>query len=372
MKPRHSTVENPAEWNRIVSGLAGRHLLQSWQWGDFKARHGWTATRIVWCDEQDRPVAAAQILKRRVELPALRAGASLLYCPRGPALDWSDRVLRRTVLADLKTLAERERAVLLKIDPELPLAVEPSTPGLDDLAGLRSELSTELERLGWQRSGQQIQFRNTLVLDLRPSEEVLLRTMKQKTRYNVRLAGRRGVGVRTGGTEDLDLLFKMYAETAHRDGFPIRAPEYYMDLWNTFIGSDLAQAFIATVQEQAVAALILYRFADRAWYLHGMSRALHREKMPNHLLQWEAIRWAKRQGCVWYDFWGAPDKIVKTDPLWGVYRFKQGFGGRLVPGIGAWDFAPRPGLYWFYTRLFPPLLALMRARGHAQTAGQLE
>jgi lipid II:glycine glycyltransferase (peptidoglycan interpeptide bridge formation enzyme) len=121
------------------------------------------------------------------------------------------------------------------------------------------------------------------------------------------------------------------------------------------------------VSGEAVAALFVFYFVDKAWYLFGMSRDAHREKMPNHLLQWEAIRRAKAVGCRMYDLWGAPDEFVESDPLWGVYRFKEGLGGELVRHLGAWDLPLRPFYYRLYTQTLPRLLDLMRSRGRERT-----
>jgi len=113
---------------------------------------------------------------------------------------------------------------------------------------------------------------------------------------------------------------------------------------------------------EPVAMVLVFRFAGRAWYMYGASRAVHREKMPNHLLQWEAMQWAREQGCTVYDMWGAPDVLDESDPLWGVYRFKQGFGGEFVRHIGAWDFPVSRFGYWLYTVVMPRALAMMRRR----------
>jgi lipid II:glycine glycyltransferase (peptidoglycan interpeptide bridge formation enzyme) len=118
--------------------------------------------------------------------------------------------------------------------------------------------------------------------------------------------------------------------------------------------------------------LLVYRFGDTCWYIYGMSREAQRDRMPNHLLQWEAIRWARAQGCTTYDFWGAPDRLEPGDPMWGVYRFKEGFGAELVRTVGAWDYPVRPTLYAFYTRLLPRILGLLRVRGRAQTSRSLD
>jgi lipid II:glycine glycyltransferase (peptidoglycan interpeptide bridge formation enzyme) len=184
----------------------------------------------------------------------------------------------------------------------------------------------------------------------------------------VRLAVRKGVTVRRGTATDVPLLYHMYADTAARNGFVIRPEEYYHDAWGAFIEAGLAQPLIAEVEGESVAMVIMFHFppaslgvgGGRAWYMYGASRSLHREKMPNHLLQWEAMRWAREQGCATYDMWGAPDVLDESDPLWGVYRFKRGFGGEFVRHIGAWDFPVSRLGYWLYTGVIPRLLAAMR------------
>lgn len=336
-------VTNAVKWNEIVAAQPQTHILQSWEWGEFKSRYGWTARRLVWGTD-----AAAQVLTRS----ALRGAVRVLYVPKGPLLDWSNEPLRSRVLHDLQNLARHERAILIKIDPDV-------------LVG--GDIARDLEAGDWRLSPDQIQFRNTAILDLAQDEAEILAAMKQKTRYNLRLAERKGVRVRAGGAADLDLLYRMYAETSVRDGFMIRTADYYRDAWGSFTRAGLAQPFIAEVEGEAVGGLVLYQFARTAWYMYGMSRDAHREKMPNHLLQWEAMRWAKANGCDTYDFWGAPDEFVETDPMWGVWKFKEGFGAQAVRHIGAWDYAPAPRLYKLYTSVLPRLLAVMRRRGQAQT-----
>ncbi|HEY5670817.1 MAG TPA: peptidoglycan bridge formation glycyltransferase FemA/FemB family protein, partial [Anaerolineales bacterium] len=182
--------------------------------------------------------------------------------------------------------------------------------------------------------------------------------------------------VRIGTQDDLGLLYRMYAETSVRDRFVIRDESYYRFLWQTFMSGDRspdindgprALPLIAEVSGNPVAALVLFYFAHKAWYMFGMSREAHREKMPNHLLQWEAMRRAKLAGCTTYDLWGAPDEFVQSDPLWGVYRFKEGLGGVVVRHLGAWDLPIRPVIYKLYTELLPRILAIMRRRGRFRT-----
>jgi len=362
-----TVVTDRVEWDRTVAVLPGGHLLQSWDWGQLKGRHGWSAERLAWYDSHKQPAACVQILTRSVILPGGVGRLCVRYSPRGPCLDWSDGDLSKQVLDALQARSVERGTVFVKVDPETPDSPQPLAPSPDPASSSAESIQRILRASGWRPSSEQVQFRNTMVLDLRASEDQLLAGMKQKTRYNLRLAERRGVVVRPAGLEDLDQLYRMYAETSLRDGFVIRDRAYYNDAWGTFLNNGQAQPFLAEVEGQAVAGLMVFRLGRRAWYLYGMSRELHRELMPTYLLQWEAIRWARREGCEAYDFWGAPDRLDPQDPLWGVYRFKEGFGSRLVSGVGAWDFTVRPRLYWFYTAVLPRVLGLMRLRGRAQT-----
>ncbi|MCX8066779.1 MAG: peptidoglycan bridge formation glycyltransferase FemA/FemB family protein [Anaerolineae bacterium] len=338
-------VLNPAEWNQALLRLPNPHVLQTWEWGAFKEQYGWRVHPLLW-EENGAPRAAALTLFRRAGfLPA-----RIAYVPRGPVLPWDDAGLIEAVLGDLEAVARRGGALFVKIDPE----VEEGSPEGVLLTAL-------LSRRGWRPSEEQVQFRASLLLDLTRPPEALLAGMKPKWRYNVRLAERKGVRVRAGTVEDLPLLYAMYRETSLRDRFVIRPEAYYRDAWGKFIAAGLAHPFVAEVEGEPVAMVLLFRFGGRAWYMYGASRSLHRDRMPNHLLQWEAIRWAQAQGCTVYDLWGAPDTPDdESDPMWGVYRFKAGFGARYVRYIGAWDFPIQRSLYWLYTVAMPRVLALMR------------
>ena len=363
-----TAIDDAGEWDDLLLRLPSPHILQSWAWGEIKEQFGWKAKRLAWtAGGQLR--AAAQILQRRLPGPLpLR----VIYCPKGPLVAWESAADRSTVLDYLEGMARDTGVIQLKIDPEIPLGI--GVPGEEDAESvpLGGTVTQELSARGWHASSEHIQFANTVIVDLRPDEEEILRGMKQKTRYNVRLASRRGVQVRQGRLDDLDLLYSMYATTSVRDGFVIRSPAYYQAVWSRFITAGLAQPLIAEVEGQAIAALIVFTFGPTAWYLYGMSTEEHREKMPNHLLQWEAMRWAKSRGCARYDMWGAPDVFDEDDPMWGVFRFKDGFPGRVLRTIGPWDRTDRHGLYWAYSAALPKLLGLMRSHGRRRTRGKLD
>jgi lipid II:glycine glycyltransferase (peptidoglycan interpeptide bridge formation enzyme) len=362
--PSPAAAWDAKTWNAAISVLLGPHILQTWEWAQFKAGYGWQPLPQIWCDEQGQVRAAAMVLKR-----AIKGGLSVLYVPRGPLLDWANAVWRRRVVSDLQALARAQRAIFIKMDPELILGY--GIPGGD---GAQPDRETsgqgvleELHSAGWRESEEQVQFRNTVWLDLSGSEEDWLARMKQKARYNLRLSQRKGVQVRVGSQADLAQLYRMYAETSVRDGFVIRNETYYLSLWQKFMEQGLAQPLVAEVEGEMVAGIFLFTFADRAWYLYGMSRQAHRDKMPNYLLQWEAMRLAKSRGCTQYDLWGAPDVFDESDSMWGVFRFKEGLGGQVVRTAGALDYPSRPILYTLYTRVLPRLLDLMRSRGRART-----
>lgn len=362
-----------AEWNHLIASLPDPHLLQTWEWSQVKARYGWLPMPYIWNDESGKPVAAAMLLKKPVIRRGFAARLCILYAPKGPLMNWSDESLRGRVLDDMQSQAGKQGAIFLKIDPDVVLGTGVPQSDGESIDNAGQAVMSELKHRGWLFSTDQVQFRNSVLIDLAGSEEDMLARMKQKTRYNVRLAEKKGLTVRVGTEADLTLLYKMYAETSVRDDFVIRDESYYQKVWQSFMQSQMprCEPLIAEAEGQPVAAIFLFMFADRAYYVHGMSRDEHREKMPTYLLQWEAIKRAKAAGCRDYDLWGAPEEFNESDSMWGVFRFKEGFGGRVVRTLGAWDFAPNSLWYAMYARVMPKILDIMRSRGRARTQESL-
>ncbi|MBK8417741.1 peptidoglycan bridge formation glycyltransferase FemA/FemB family protein [Candidatus Villigracilis saccharophilus] len=374
-------------WNDLISKLPNPHFLQTYEWGQVKAKYGWIPYYAVWTDDgkfhfsqttdslsliTGQCVAAALILKKQVLSQGFAARLSILYAPKGPLLDWKNENLRDRVLNDLQTVAKKQGAIFLKIDPDIVLGrgVPNNADDVPDNAGQAAR--SELMRRGWDYSSDQIQFQNTVLIDLSVPVDEMLARMKPKTRYNIRLAEKKGVGFRVGGVGDLSMLYKMYAETSVRDGFVIRDENYYMTVWQLFMQSTIhgqpsTLPLIAEVNNEPVAAIFLFMFAGRAYYVYGMSRNIHREKMPAYLLQWEAMKIAGANGCAAYDLWGAPDVFDESDSMWGVYRFKEGLGGEVVRTLGAYDFAPNKLWYKLYAEIMPRVLDVMRSRGKEKT-----
>jgi len=246
-------------WNNTIATLPGAHFLQTWEWGQVKSHFGWQPFPKIWRDVRGKPVAAALILQRVLPIRGLAARLRLFYVPKGPLLDWQDASLRQRVLEDLADLARQHGAIFIKIDPDVRAGTGyPGQPGAQsDPTG--TQVVCNLAQLDWHFSAEQIQFRNTVLIDLKPDLDALLANMKPKTRYNIRLAQRKGVSIRSGTLDDLKLLHRMYAETADRDGFVVRDEKYYLDLWTTFIRAGLAEPLIAEVDREPVAAVVIFR-----------------------------------------------------------------------------------------------------------------
>jgi peptidoglycan pentaglycine glycine transferase (the first glycine) len=329
-------ITDQNEWQTALDTLPGPHALQSWAWGAFKSRWGWSAQRWL-LEDTHGPLCALQVLRRAI------GPLCALYATKGPtARDTAAYVLG---LAQLEQMSRSGRAIWVKVDGDPPVGPTGAwTAG--DLDTVRRALAAR----GWRKSADQVQFRNTMLSDLRADDETLLARMGAKCRYNVRLAERRGVTVRIVRPvqgSDAALLYQLYAETGARDKFTIRERPYYLDAWQAMNATGL----IAERAGEVLGGIVLFTQGRRSWYFYGMSSSTGREHMPNHLLQWQAMRWARDNGCDTYDWWGAPEQLVETDGMWGVYRFKESFGAQFVEGVGAWDYAPSGLLYRAYEKV---------------------
>ena len=344
------------EWNRFIAASPTGDVLQSWEWGELRARGAWQPFRLA-LREEGRIVAAASILKRRLPLP----GASILYSSRGPVLDFSREDLLRRMVEAMRQEAVRERALLVKVDP--PVEDPSVTARLLSLGFIvPAEAGAEGEGFGG------VQPRCVMQLDLSPSLDDLMKACKEKTRYNIRLAGRKGVQVRVGETlEDLRVFYDILKITAERDRFLVRSFDYYQDTWEIIQKRGMARLFLAEYEGKALSGALAYVLGDKACYTYGASSNEHRNVMPNYLMQWEMIRWAKESGCSIYDFRGVSPKKDEDehDHLAGLYRFKAGFNARFVEYIGEFDLPISAAGYWLWCKGKPRAQALMKRAARA-------
>jgi lipid II:glycine glycyltransferase (peptidoglycan interpeptide bridge formation enzyme) len=321
-----------AEWQTFLQHHPDAHILQTGEWGELKSAFGWQSVRIISGD------LGAQILFRKLPL-----GFTVGYLPKPLSLGTADVAADGLFRKEVDSVCRRQRAVLLKIE-------------LDSWQSALAPASRPAGWVGWVReSRHNIQPPRTIVVDLRGSEDDILARMKQKCRYNVRLAEKKGVTVRAW--DNLEDFHQMMLETGGRDGFSVHSLEYYRRAYDLFHAAGMAELLVAEYAGQPQAALMVFARGRRAWYLFGASTDRERNRMPAYLLQWEAMKWAKARGCEDYDLWGVPDEDEprleasfesRSDGLWGVYRFKRGFGGRVVRAAQALDRVYMPLLYRLY------------------------
>ena len=342
MQPRIFTPNetiDAAMWDAFVHTAPGGHVLQTTAWAQLKEHFGWQAGYAL-VEDAGRIRAGAQVLFRPLPLGL----GCVAYVPKGPLLNWADDALLDTLLDALHRLCRQQRAIFLKVEPD-----EEDNPAL----------AQRLQGWGFRPSPQTIQPRRTILVDLTQEPEDILARMKSKTRYNVRLAKRKGVTVREGTEHDLGPFYDLMVTTAERDRFGVHSRAYYEAVYQLFVPQGIGRLLLAEYDDDLIAGVMAFACGDKAWYMYGASSDTHRNRMPNYLLQWEAMQWARAQGCRTYDLWGVPDEDEETleahflerrDGLWGVYRFKRGFGGRVVRYLGAWDYVYRPALYWMYRR----------------------
>jgi len=314
------------DWLSFERTHPGLHLLQMGEWGELKSTFGWEAIRIINGD------FGAQILFRKLPF-----GLTIAYIPKPLSVHDSSKD-SKLFWYEVDTICTKRHAIFCKIEPDR--WIDSKGVSLPD---------------GWLRSQYNIQPPRTIIVDLRESEDEILARMRQKCRYNIRLAEKKGVTVHSW--DNLLEFHKMIKVTGGRDGFGVHSSEYYQRAYQLFHSENKCELLVAEFEGKPLAALMVFAVGNRAWYVYGASNDEERNRMPTYLLQWEAMRWAKTHGCQEYDLWGIPDETEtileanfenRQDGLWGVYRFKRGFGGEIKRAEQAYDRVYQPWLYRLY------------------------
>ena len=335
LETRLLTIEDKAIFDEFMAKSPKGHILQTWAWGDLKATTGWQPLRLA-VFENGRIAGAVSVLKR----PLPMFGYCLFYASRGPVLDIAREDVWERLLAEVKKQARLHKAAFLKIDPDVPSGDEAWRRAMQK-AGFVNAVKGE----GFEG----VQPRYVFRLDIRPDFDTLLNNCQQKTRYNIRLAEKKGVRIESDcAKEALPVFYKILQETAQRDAFLIRSYAYYDHFYDILVPQGLASLFVAKFEGEVIAGTLAFLLGDKCWYIYGASANRHRNKMPNYLLQWEMIRWAKEHGCTMYDFRGVPGDVPEEHPLYGLVKFKKGFNGTYTQFIGEYDLIYRPLFYRFY------------------------
>lgn len=321
------TAVNQTTWSEFYGAHDGAHLLQSPQWALLKSEFGWFSQRVITSD------VGSQILFRKLPL-----GFTIAYIARGPVGNLNHFAEH---VREIDGVCKKHRAIFLKIEPDI----------------WQDDESCETARIQLSSFGspaKSIQPRQTLIVSLEGDDESWLANMKQKTRYNIRLAEKKGVVVQE--TEDIQTFQKLMEITGERNEFGVHSFAYYRKAFEEFY-PQACRLFLASYKDQPLAAIMVFFKGQTAMYFYGASSNQERNRMPTYLVQFKAMQWAASIGCKEYDLWGIPDEPLeeleasfadRDDGLWGVYRFKRGFGGDIKRSMEAYDRVYMPALYKLY------------------------
>ncbi len=341
MNIREATDRDATAWDAFVLTSSTGSFLQTWEWGGVQKKLGVTFWRFI-VEGDDGFEAVALVLRR--DLPM---GRSWLYVPRLGIKGDAFHVLQER----LTKLGEQEKAVFIRIDPaweQLPHFAQTSSR-------LRSAGKASRGGFSFRKSEREVQPQHTLLLDLSLSEEDLLAQMKSKTRYNIRLAERKGVKVRfSQDATDVDAFLELSRGVSGRSGFSYHPDEYYRAILSELSNSSSvsAELAIAEFEGQPLAVHLMVYAGDVATYAHGASSSEHRALMAPQYLYWQTIRRAKEKGAKTYDFFGVAPPDANSDHPWaGVTRVKEGFGGSRVSYIGAYDLVLDEPMYSVFNAL---------------------
>ncbi len=314
------------EYENFVKSCKKGHFTQSVMWAKIKT--DWKFEAVIVRDENGKIVGTVGVLIRHV--PVFKA--NMMYSPRGPVCDIHDRQVMKQLMDGVNALAKKYRAYIFKIDPDVK---SDDKEFIQICSSLGLAMGSDTKNF----EGVQPRYVFRLYIDGR-DEEQLLASFHQKTRYNIRVAIKKGVVVRTEGIDKVDDFYKIMLETGVRDNFVIRNAAYFRRLLEAL--GQHARLYMAYLDSKPIAGTIAVAYGDKVWYLYGASSDSYRNVMPNYLLQFEMIKWAVELGASVYDFRGVSGDISEDNPLYGLYRFKKGFNGEFTEFVGEMSVVYRP------------------------------
>ena len=295
------------------------NFMQSPEWAKVKTE--WKNEFIVVKDNNDKIKGTMSILLRKVPI----INRYIMYAPRGFVCDVHDKQTLKELTEKATEIAKKYKAFIFRLDPDVLQSDE--------------EFQNIIKELGYKTKNkikninQVIQPKYVFRLNVKnKTEEELLKSFESKTRYNIRLATRKGVTTRVGTRKDLEIFYNIMKTTGSRDDFFIRPIEYFQKIYDS-MGPKHVRLIIAEYEGEPIAAVLPILYGNKVWYLYGGSSNKHRNLMPNYLLQWEMIKWALENKCDWYDFRGVSGFKSENDPQYGVYKFKKGFNPEFMEFI---------------------------------------
>lgn len=324
---RFVTKETEQEYTEFLESHERCNFQQSLEWG--KVKTNWIKEVVLAEDENHKIIGSICVWIRKMPI-----FGNMMYSSRGPVCDIHDKKVLEQLTEGIKELGKKYNAFVLRIEPDIKK---------DD-----QEFRKIVEEIGYKIKDDakdfkdEIQPRFVFRLDIKgKTEDEVLAGCHQKTRYNIRLAKRKGVVVKEGTREDLKDFHKIMIETGSRDGFIIRSLDYFEKMYDELAPKHM-KLLMAYYEDKPISGIIPIMYGNKTWYLYGASSNQHRNLMPNYLLQWEMIRQAIQNKCDVYDFRGVSGVVDESHPQYGLYRFKKGFGAEFTEFIGEvyWPFKP--------------------------------
>ncbi len=333
------TEELLKEYTEFTVNHERSHILQSYEWGKVKSQ--WINEFVIARDENGKIEGTLSVLIRKIPM----FPCTFMYAPRGPVCDLHNKAVLKKLIDGAKEIGKKYKAMTLKIDTDTPAADV-------EYASIMKELGFKLKNDYYNLEGVQARF--LMRVDLKDkTEEELLSGFHHKTRYNIRVAMKKGVKIKIGTREDIPTFFELMKTTGERDGFVIRDIDYFYRMYDAL--GKYCRIFLAYAGEdeahmECVSGTMAGLYGNKCLYLYGASGNKFRNHMPNYLIQWEMIRWSMENGCTVYDLRGVPGIIEdENNAIYGLYKFKKGFAGEATEMIGEFDLMIRPVWHKLFT-----------------------
>lgn len=318
------SIDDAAVWESFIATHTDANFLQSWQWGEFQERIGKHIERIGLYDGDTLRGLCLAIVERAKR-------GTYLTVAGGPILDWSDHRLVTECFRSLRERAAQNGAVFIRVRPQL----------------VENEVSRSMfSRLGFRSAPMHLTADLTSQLNLGRSEQEIMEGMRKTTRYEIRKAEKLGVVVTTSvNVKDIDEFYDLQIQTSQRQGFVPFSKKFLTEQFSVFARSGNALLYRTFLDNKLLAAAFVIFYRQEATYHYGASTEEGRRVPGAYLLQWEAIKEAKRRGCSRYNFWGVTHPDQQNHRFYGVSVFKRGFGGTDVAYVPAQDLVLSPIRY---------------------------
>ncbi len=321
------------EYKKFLEENPRCNFQQSLEWGNVKT--SWKKEVILSEDKNGKIRGSLCVWIRKMPI-----FGNIMYSARGPVCDIYDEEVIKDIVEGAKLLANKYKAFVLRIEPDILKSDEKFRDIILKYGFKIKDDSKDFK--------DEIQPRFVFRLNLKDkTEDKIFEELHQKTRYNIRLATKKGVEIKEGTREDLKDFHKIMIETGERDNFIIRPLEYFEKMYDE-MAPDHMKVLMAYHDGQPIAGIIPIMYGKKTWYLYGASSNSHRNLMPNYLLQWTMIKEAIANGCDMYDFRGVSGVVDESHPQYGLYRFKKGFNADFTEFIGEIYLPFKPLVYKMY------------------------